>query len=404
METRVRYIVVGVFAFVVLLAAVFLSLWIGGGGNLRAMRYLEIRFQGPAPGLQTGATVTFNGLNVGSVTGVAFDPKDPNVVDARISIDAATPVSATTQVSLATQGLLGSVYVSLYGGAANQPLITPPGRAMPVLVARATTSLTQDAHETLAQVRKLIGDNAKPLHDLITNLQTFSGTLAKNSGRIEKILAGLEQMTGGGEKPPPPAIFDLATPSLGTILAKAPQTQLVIDNPKSVVTLATQKFLNEKPDGQLVLKTAQWSDAVPQLVQEKLLQTFENAHYRFVSLPDSVTADYHLLLNIRKFQIVEGKNLTAEVAFDAQLINHDGKIVGARLIDQRVSAAATDGSPAAQAMSQAFAAAARDLLAWYAQTLPQVQRSSEHRSAPGLSSDRPRRLGEPASRAGSDQR
>ena len=105
----------------------------------------------------------------------------------------------------------------------------------------------------------------------------------------------------------------------------------MIDNPKSVVTLATQKFLSEKPDGQLTLQTAQWSDAIPQLVQEKILQTFENVHYRFVSLPsDAVNADYHLLLNIRRFQIVEGNNLTAEVELDAQLMDHDGKIVGAQ--------------------------------------------------------------------------
>jgi phospholipid/cholesterol/gamma-HCH transport system substrate-binding protein len=374
METRVRYIVVGLFAVVVGFAAVFLSLWIQGGGTIRGRRDVEIRFEGSAPGLRAGTEVTFNGLHVGEVTDVAFDPKDPNSVDARISIDAATPLSATTKVSLDTQGLMGSVYVSLYGGSANQPLVTPPGQTIPILVAPAQPSLTQDTRQTLAQLQNLIGDNAKPVHDLITNLQTFSGALAGNSDRIDKIMAGLEQMTGGGAKPAPPETFDLAAPSVGNLLANIPQMQLVIADPTSAVTLDTQKFLSEKPDGQLTLQTAQWSDTIPKLVQEKIQKTFENAHYRFASLPtDGLNADYQLLLKIGRFQIVEGNNPTAEVELDAQLMDHDGKIVGAKIIDGKTTATASDGSQAAQAMTQAFAAAAGDLVAWYGQTVGHAQ-------------------------------
>jgi phospholipid/cholesterol/gamma-HCH transport system substrate-binding protein len=245
---------------------------------------------------------------------------------------------------------------------------------MPTLVAPAATSLTQDAHQTLVQIQNLLSDNAKPLHDLITNLQTFSGALAQNSDRVDKILAGLEQMTGTGEKPAPPATFDLAAPAVGDVLATVAPAQLVINDPTSAVTLDTQKFLSETPDGQLTLQTAQWSDTIPKLVQEKIQQTFENAHYRFASLPtDGLNADYQLLLKIRRFQIVEGDTPTAEVELDAQLMDHDGKIVDARVIDDKVPATASDGSPAAQAMTQAFAAAAADLLAWYGQTIAHAQ-------------------------------
>lgn len=374
METRVRYIVVGLFAVVVGLAALFLSLWVQGGGSIRGQRDVQIRFEGSAPGLTTGAAVTFDGLHVGEVTSVAFDPKDPNSVEASISIDAATPLSATTQVSLETQGLLGSVYVSLYGGTANQPLVTPAGQSMPVLVAPAATSLTQDAHQALAQIQSLISDNAKPLHDLITNLQTFSGALAANSDRVDKILAGLAQLTGTGEKPAAPDTFDLAAPAVGDVLADVGQAQLVINDPTSVVALDTQKFLSERPDGQLTLQTAQWSDSIPKLVQGKIQQTFENAHYHFASLPtDGLNVDYQLLLKIRRFQIVEGNNLTAAVELDAQLMDHDGKILGAKVIDGKAPATASDGSAAAQAMTQAFAAAAADLLTWYGQIVGQAR-------------------------------
>ena len=285
METRVRYIAVGLFAVVVGLAAIFLALWIQGGGGLRERRQVEIKFQGPAPGLHAGTDVTFNGLHVGEVIGVAFDRNDPNVVDALVSIDAATPLSATTQVSLDTQGLMGSVYVSLHGGTADKPLVAPAGARLPVLVAPTMPSVTQAAQQTLGQIQSLIGDNSKPLHELIANLQKFSGVLADNSDRIDKILAGLEQMTGGGEKPPPPPTFNLATPAVGDLLANVPQVQLVIPDPTSAVSLDTQKFVSAKPDGQLTLQTAQWSDSIPKVVQEAIQRAFEKAHYRYASLP-----------------------------------------------------------------------------------------------------------------------
>jgi phospholipid/cholesterol/gamma-HCH transport system substrate-binding protein len=373
METRVRYIAVGLFAVIVGLAAIFLALWIQGGGGLHERRQVEIKFQGPALGLRAGTDVTFNGLHVGEVTGVAFDRNDPNVVDALVSVDAATPLSATTQVSLDTQGLMGSVYVSLHGGTADKPLMAPAGARLPVLVAPTMPSVTQAAQQTLGQIQSLIGDNSKPLHELIANLQTFSGVLADNSGRIDKILAGLEQMTGGGGKPPPPPTFNLATPAVGDLLANVPQVQLVIPDPTSAVSLDTQRFVSAKPDGELTLQTAQWSDTIPKVVQANIQRAFEKARYRYASLPaDSLTPDYQLLLKVGKFQILEGDHPTAEIELDAQLVNHDGKVVGAQVVNGTAPAAALDGSPAAQAVTQAFAAAAKDLFAWYGKTLRQT--------------------------------
>ena len=46
---------------------------------------------------------------------------------------------------------------------------------------------------------------------MITNLDTFAGALARNSDKLDGIVAGLERMTGGAAKARAP-IYDLAVP------------------------------------------------------------------------------------------------------------------------------------------------------------------------------------------------
>jgi phospholipid/cholesterol/gamma-HCH transport system substrate-binding protein len=375
METRVRYIVVGLFTLVVGFALLFFVLWMQSDGSLRGRQDVRIRFAGPAPGLRVGAAVTFNGIRVGEVTRVSLDPDDPNAIEARVSIDATTPLSSTTQVSLDTQGLMGSPYVSLYGGSSDRLLRIGRNAPFPVLTAPAGSSLTLDSHKAVVQIQNLLKENAAPLHETITNIQTFSAALARNADRVDGILAGIERLTGTGEKQNPPATFDLAAPTFRDLLANVREAKLVIPDPTCVVILDTQRFMTQTPDGQLAPQGTQWSDTIPKLVQKRLLQTFENARYRFANPPtDGLEPDYQLLIDIRSFQIVEGNDPMAKVQMGARVLSRGGQILGAQVVEGSAGATSSNGSEAAGAMSQAFAVAAHDLIVWYTQTLEREPR------------------------------
>ena len=101
MELRVRYVVVGFFTLVVALAGIAFALWIQNRGSLHGRQAMVVHFEGPAPGLRVGAPVTFNGVRVGEVTGLTFDPSDPAAVNARIAVDSTTPVTASTSATRA---------------------------------------------------------------------------------------------------------------------------------------------------------------------------------------------------------------------------------------------------------------------------------------------------------------
>ena len=57
-----------------------------------------------------------------------------------------------------------------------------------------------------------LAENSEPLRETIANLKTFSAALARNSDRLDAIVAGVERMTGGGPAAAPPVVYDLIAP------------------------------------------------------------------------------------------------------------------------------------------------------------------------------------------------
>jgi phospholipid/cholesterol/gamma-HCH transport system substrate-binding protein len=199
METKANYIVTGLFTLAVVVAAFGFVFWFqraGDGGGQAAYRVV---FAGSVAGLRTGAEVTFNGIRVGEVAGLALDSHDPRKVTALLKLDRAVPVRADTKAGLAFQGLTGLAEVALTGGSANAaPLVAPAGET-PTLYAdaNATADVTQQARDVLTRIDDMVSENEAALHASLTNVQTVTSTLAQNSQRLDQIMAGLQSLTGG---------------------------------------------------------------------------------------------------------------------------------------------------------------------------------------------------------------
>jgi phospholipid/cholesterol/gamma-HCH transport system substrate-binding protein len=371
METRARYIVVGLFTLFVAFVGIGFIFWLHGGASFTKRSELRVKFQGPTAGVQTGSIVSFNGLKVGEVTDLRFDQTNPHAVDAILSIDSGTPLSSETKVSIESDGLMGASYVSLTGNESGKPLVAAKGQSYVELSAPAGSSLAQDARSALSSINNLVGQNSEPLHDAIENINTFSAALARNSNRIDGILVGVERMTGGGAATSAPIrTFDLDAPKLAADFEPTIKDQLVVADPSSLVSLDTQRLLSRTSDGQIVIQSSQWSDTIPKLVQKKVLETLERAEYSFASPPtDGLTPDYQLLLDIQSFQVNETSPRKAVVQFNARLQSRDGKIIGSHFVEGFDPAESEDGPEAAKAMDGAFAAAMTNLLPWYQRTI-----------------------------------
>src|SRR5688572_5807844 len=194
METKARYVVIGLFTLGVILGGFLFVYWLQSAGGLGRQAIYQIRFESPVSGLLKGSAVHFNGIRIGEVTELRLNADDPKQVTVTAAIDPATPVRADTHVEIESQGLTGATVISLKGGSATAP---PVSGQPPLLVAdkAASQSLTQAAREALRRLDAILAENAEPLKDTLGNLNTFAAALARNSDKLDGIVVGLERMT-----------------------------------------------------------------------------------------------------------------------------------------------------------------------------------------------------------------
>src|ERR1700751_1562828 len=213
METRAPFAIVGAFVLATIVAIFGFVYWLNNTGGLGPRASYHVRFDGSVPGLLVGAGVVFNGIRVGEVTELALAPDNPRRVNATISVASTTPVRPDTRVGLEFLGLTGVPVIALEGG-----MRLAGSGEVPTLIAEpgAGLSMMQAARDALRKVDTVLSENSEPLKDTIANFKTFSDGLARNTGKLDGIIAGLEKMTGCGA-PAQKITYDLRAPKdLGT--------------------------------------------------------------------------------------------------------------------------------------------------------------------------------------------
>ena len=367
METRAPFIIVGAFVLAAIAAVFGFVYWLHNSAGVGARSSYRVQFDGPVPGLLVGAGVLFNGIRVGEVTELKLATDHPRRVNATIAVAADTPVRSDTRVGLDFQGLTGVPVVALEGGKE----IAATG-SVPTLIAEAGAgqSMTQAARDALRRVDTILAENAEPLQGMITNFRTFSDGLARNTGKLDNIVAGLERMTGAST-PPPKTSYNLQAAAAPASPGRPLKGQLVIPEPSTVVMFDTQRILFSPANDSAEFASAQWADTIPRLLQARLIQSFENYDIAHAPLrsADGVEADYQLLIDIREFQVVTGSAPTATIAFTGRLLNKQGRIVAAKLFSASQPVDKIEPSAVVAAFDAAFAAVARELIGWTVQTL-----------------------------------
>ncbi len=369
MEVRARYILIGSFTLAVILGLFGFTYWIKNTGGIGKRAIYQVRFEQPVAGLVVGSNVLFNGIRAGVVTDLTLDPSDPKRVNVLISLDPAIPVRSDTEVDITYQGFTGAPAISLKGGDASSAPLSPKDHHLPVLTAAPGVgqNLSDSARETLRHLDQILTDNAKPLHSAIEGFSTFSQMLGKNSGRLQDIIGGLEKLTGVGEKPKPPPVFDLAAATSFPTSLNSVSARIVVPDPTAILAFDTQNILVRSPDGIFSnIENAKWADNLPKLMQARVLQSFENARQLAkVDRPgDQTEGAFRLELGIRSFQISFQPAPSAHVQFSARLLSDKGDVVGAHMFNADVEAKSDKPAGLVAALNTAFSQAARDLVIW----------------------------------------
>ncbi|HEY2035063.1 MAG TPA: MlaD family protein [Rhizomicrobium sp.] len=199
METKANYVAVGAFVLACVLGFFVALLWLAGAQYSTEYAYYRTYFTGPVTGLGDGTIVRYNGINVGHVSKLTFDPNDPKRVIVDLQIDPTLKIHSDSVASIASEGLTGGTYVEIDGGSNKTPVLEQKMFGeYPVIQSKQSTlqQLEQSAPQLVAklnhiadQLSKVLDNkNVQNISGIIADLKKTTGTVAARSDDIDKTL------------------------------------------------------------------------------------------------------------------------------------------------------------------------------------------------------------------------
>lgn len=165
---------------------------------------------------------------------------------------------------------------------------------------------------------------------------------------------------------PPPALYDIsAATEFGSIGRSG--AHLAVTEPTAVGALDSERIaVRLAPTEISFLGQAQWNERLPRLVQQRLIESFQNSErIRSVGLPGgAVVNDVGLVTDLRAFYVDVARNM-AEVEIEARIVSDaSGRVVASRRFSAKAPLAGSDRPDMVAALNAAFAAVAAELVGW----------------------------------------
>lgn len=200
METNANYVAVGAFVLACVIGLVVTILWLAGVQYSQEYAYYQAFFKGPVTGLGKGTITRYNGIEVGRITTLEFDPSDPQRVIVTMQVQPNLNIRDDSVASIESQGLTGGSYVEISGGTASAPLLVAHGdQPYPVIKTKQSTfaQLEQSAPEVVAKldiaasrINDLLNDNnRRAIAHVLANLDETTEVIARRSADIDATIA-----------------------------------------------------------------------------------------------------------------------------------------------------------------------------------------------------------------------
>lgn len=199
MDTKVNYVIVGIFVVVLSAAIVVSSAWISGGHSAKSYHKYITYVDETVAGLSEKAPVKFNGVDVGYVEEITLNPKNPQQVKLLLQIQDNTPINSSTVSYLQTQGITGYMFIALK---AKQPVAPPlvkaPDEPYPVIPStpslffqldNAVSAISENISGVSDSIRAVFDqENREALRKILENFESITANIRNNQKEIEGIL------------------------------------------------------------------------------------------------------------------------------------------------------------------------------------------------------------------------
>ena len=192
METKANYVAGGAFVLACVIGIVVTILWLAGAQNSQEYSYYQAYFTGAVTGLGTGTVTRYNGIDVGRVKDLQFDPNNPQRVIVTLQVQPGLSIREDSVASIDTQGFTGGAFVEISGGTAAAPmLVAKNGQRYPVIPTKQSTldQLEQSAPELVSKLNVaassindlLNDDNRRAIAHILNSLDVTTAAFARRS-------------------------------------------------------------------------------------------------------------------------------------------------------------------------------------------------------------------------------
>jgi len=198
METKVNYVIVGLFALLLSVALIASVLWLSAGKQYNVVydTYLAYMHESVS-GLNLNAPVKYRGVAVGQVRQISLDKSNPEQVRLEFAIERGTPIKQDTIAILRSQGLTGIAYIELSGGSSASPMLVAVGgelypviQTAPSLMGRLDTALTgllTNLNKTTENLNALLDEeNRSAFRHTLADVSKLTSTLAAHKAELDK--------------------------------------------------------------------------------------------------------------------------------------------------------------------------------------------------------------------------
>src|SRR5215469_5616072 len=204
METKANYVAVGAFLLACVMGLVVTILWLAGAEYNQDYSYYQAHFNGPVTGLGKGTDTRFNGITVGRVTDLVFDPNDPQSVIVTLQVQSGLNIREDSVASIDSQGITGAPFVQISGGTKNSPALTAkPGQKYPLIRTRQSTlqelqqsipAIVAKLNVTTSRLNDLLNDdNRREISNILASLNQATSAIANRSADIDATLRNTNQ-------------------------------------------------------------------------------------------------------------------------------------------------------------------------------------------------------------------
>lgn len=182
-------------------------------------------------------------------------------------------------------------------------------------------------------------------------------------------VAAIIAAAGSGCATAPRTTFDLSASDAGFKARAGRRGQLAVARPSAILPADSDRIVvRTGADAVAYLQGAQWADQLPTLIQNRLIETFGDAHLLKAVGKPGMLADFTLETSLRRFELDAARG-EAVVEISAQLVRSNGRIAAGKIFSAHAPAPSDDGANVAAALDAALKDVMRQIVLW---TAPQI--------------------------------